>query len=122
MNDLRKHREQRGHDLLKRMGYETKGHPDAKQDRSMISEMIHKHEKHLHKGEPLTKYARGGRANHRGTHINIINLPQATPRVAPIPLPIAQRPVPPVAPRAPLGAPTAQPMRRGGRTKGARGC
>ena len=34
---------------------------DMKQDKKMVSAAVHKHEKALHKGEPLTKLAKGGK-------------------------------------------------------------
>jgi hypothetical protein len=34
---------------------------DMKQDKQMVSAAVHKHEKALHKGEPLTKLAKGGK-------------------------------------------------------------
>ena len=35
---------------------------DLAQDKKMIAGAVHKHEKAMHKGEPLTKLARGGKA------------------------------------------------------------
>lgn len=33
---------------------------DLKQDKKMIGSMINKHEKRLHPGKPMTKFAKGG--------------------------------------------------------------
>ena len=44
-------------------GYKRGGMPDAKSDMAMIKTAVHKHEKHDHKGEPLTKLKKGGSAN-----------------------------------------------------------
>lgn len=37
-------------------------HSDAKEDKSLVASMIHKHEAEDHKGSPMTKFARGGHA------------------------------------------------------------
>jgi hypothetical protein len=36
-------------------------HSDAAMDKKAVVKAVHKHEKALHKGEPLTKLARGGK-------------------------------------------------------------
>lgn len=36
---------------------------DLKQDKAMVSKAVHKHEKKLHPGKPLTKLAKGGKTN-----------------------------------------------------------
>lgn len=36
---------------------------DAKQDKKVAAKAVHRHERHLHKGEPLTKLAKGGKVN-----------------------------------------------------------
>lgn len=36
---------------------------DIKQDKAMIANAVHKHEKAKHKGKPLTKLAKGGKTN-----------------------------------------------------------
>ena len=36
---------------------------DLKQDKKMIAGAVHKHEKKLHPGKPMTKLARGGKTN-----------------------------------------------------------
>ena len=36
---------------------------DLKQDKKMIAGAVHKHEKAKHKGQPLTKLAKGGKTN-----------------------------------------------------------
>ena len=41
-------------------GYAESGMADMKQDKAMVKAAVHKHEKALHKGEPLTKLAKGG--------------------------------------------------------------
>lgn len=42
--------------------YEEGGAADIKQDKAMIKAAVHKHEKSMHTGEPLTKLKRGGMA------------------------------------------------------------
>lgn len=41
-------------------GYARGGKKDAAQDKAMVKSAVHKHEKSMHKGEPLTKLAHGG--------------------------------------------------------------
>jgi len=41
--------------------YAEGGKADIKQDKAMIKTAVHKHEKSMHKGEPLTKLAKGGK-------------------------------------------------------------
>ena len=36
---------------------------DLAQDKKMIAGAVHKHEKDKHKGQPLTKLAKGGKTN-----------------------------------------------------------
>jgi hypothetical protein len=36
---------------------------DLKQDKKMIAGAVHKHEKKLHLGKPMTKFAKGGKTN-----------------------------------------------------------
>jgi hypothetical protein len=36
---------------------------DLKQDKKMIAGAVHKHEKKLHPGKPMTKLAQGGKTN-----------------------------------------------------------
>ncbi len=36
---------------------------DMKQDKKMMGSMIHKHEKKMHPGKPMTKLAKGGKTN-----------------------------------------------------------
>jgi hypothetical protein len=43
-------------------GYARGGKADMAQDKAMIKTAVHKHEKSMHKGEPLTKMAMGGAA------------------------------------------------------------
>ena len=41
-------------------GYARGGHADVAKDKAMVTKAVHKHEKSMHKGEPLTKMAQGG--------------------------------------------------------------
>jgi hypothetical protein len=43
-------------------GYARGGKADIAQDKAMVKTAVHKHEKSMHKGEPLTKMAMGGYA------------------------------------------------------------
>ena len=45
-------------------GYAEGGkvHSDVAMDKKIVKEAVHKHEKSMHKGEPLTKLAKGGQA------------------------------------------------------------
>ncbi len=36
---------------------------DIKQDKKMVASAVHKHEKKMHPGKPLTKLAKGGKTN-----------------------------------------------------------
>ena len=36
---------------------------DLKQDKKMMAKAVHKHEKKLHPGQPMTKLAKGGKTN-----------------------------------------------------------
>jgi hypothetical protein len=36
---------------------------DLKQDKKMVAGAVHKHEKRLHPGKPMTKLAKGGKTN-----------------------------------------------------------
>ena len=36
---------------------------DLKQDKAMVASAVHKHERAKHKGQPLTKLAKGGKTN-----------------------------------------------------------
>jgi len=36
---------------------------DSKQDKKMVAGAVHKHEKKLHPGQPMTKLAKGGKTN-----------------------------------------------------------
>ena len=40
-------------------------HDDEKMDKSMMQKAVNKHEGRLHKGEPMTKLAKGGSASSR---------------------------------------------------------
>ncbi len=55
---------ERGRRHLREAGYHHKEekdiHGDAKQDRKQIAGAVHKHESHLHRGQPKTKLRRGG--------------------------------------------------------------
>jgi hypothetical protein len=48
---------------MKKGGEAKKG--DIKQDKAMIALAVHKHERAKHKGQPLTKMAKGGSASRR---------------------------------------------------------
>jgi hypothetical protein len=39
---------------------------DLKQDKKMMAGAVHKHEKKLHPGQPMTKLAKGGKTNALG--------------------------------------------------------
>jgi len=50
----------------KRLGRWSEGekvmkHEDAKSDKPMVKNAVHKHEKSMHPGKPLTKLAKGGK-------------------------------------------------------------
>jgi hypothetical protein len=36
---------------------------DLKQDKKMMAGAVHKHEKKMHPGQPMTKFAKGGKTN-----------------------------------------------------------
>jgi hypothetical protein len=36
---------------------------DIKQDKAMVKAAVHKHERGMHPGKPMTKLARGGKTN-----------------------------------------------------------
>ena len=36
---------------------------DLKQDKKMMAKTVHKHEKKLHPGQPMTKFSKGGKTN-----------------------------------------------------------
>jgi hypothetical protein len=38
-------------------------HEDAKQDKKMVKSAVHKHERKMHPGKPMTKLAKGGKTN-----------------------------------------------------------
>lgn len=38
-------------------------HEDVKMDKAMMQKAVNKHESKLHKGEPMTKLAKGGKTN-----------------------------------------------------------
>jgi hypothetical protein len=44
-------------------------HEDVKMDKAMMQKAVNKHESHLHKGEPMTKLAKGGSASTRADGI-----------------------------------------------------
>lgn len=85
------------------------GHEDASEDRKMIKEMIHKHEKHDHPGHSLTPLRKGGRLERKTggpakgkTNINIIigspkggDQGQPQSNVQPMPPPPMARPIMP---------------------------
>ena len=56
-------------DVRNKMGYMKKGgmaKADMKQDKTMMQKAVNKHEGRLHKGEPMTKLARGGGIETKG--------------------------------------------------------
>jgi hypothetical protein len=44
----------------------TKKHSDVKMDKAVVKKAVHKHEKAMHPGKPLTKLAKGGKTKIRG--------------------------------------------------------
>ena len=42
-------------------------HEDVKMDKSMMQKAVNKHEGRLHKGQPMTKLAKGGMATKMGS-------------------------------------------------------
>lgn len=42
-------------------------HSDVKMDKAVVKKAVHKHEKAMHPGKPLTKLAKGGGIKIRGT-------------------------------------------------------
>ena len=48
--------------FMKKGGMAEGGKSDMKQDKSMMQKAVNKHEGRLHKGEPMTKLAKGGMA------------------------------------------------------------
>lgn len=42
-------------------------HSDVKMDKKVVKSAVHKHEKAMHPGKPLTKLAKGGGIKIRGT-------------------------------------------------------
>jgi hypothetical protein len=42
-------------------------HSDVKMDKAVVKKAVHKHEKGMHPGKPLTKLAKGGGIKIRGT-------------------------------------------------------
>jgi hypothetical protein len=62
-NDADKGKFSKGGDMKKmNMG----GMADMKQDKGMMQKAVNKHEGRLHKGEPMTKLAKGGGIESRG--------------------------------------------------------
>lgn len=60
---------EQGHaeDYLRRAGYKVGGKTsDIAQDRKMVADAVHKHERHDHPGEPLTKLKGGGKVHGDG--------------------------------------------------------
>lgn len=98
---------------------------DQSQDRKAIAAGVHKHESHLHKGQPKTKLANGGmvegrarggrtdRPKHGGkTTVNIVMAPPGGGEKQPVPVPIPMRPPGGAAmgPGGPPGMPPRPPM------------
>lgn len=107
--------------LIKGSGYKSGG--DIAEDKKLISEMVHKHEKHDHPGSSLTKLKNGGIADHKkshhrldklarggkpkhkaGTKVNVIVAPQGGKQIVPVPRPV------PVPVKQAMSAPTDSPM------------
>lgn len=129
------HRRKHARDVINRAGYRAGGHvhpkdSDAEQDKAAVAKGVHAHERHDHKGEPLTKLKSGGAAHGmaRGGHAgkgkrggnhttNVIiaghhpggaggpGLPTAAPVPggAPAAPPPPQAMAPPIPPRRPIG-------------------
>lgn len=49
---------------VKEFKFAEGGHADLRKDKAMVKTAVHKHEKAMHKGEPVTKLKKGG-AMHR---------------------------------------------------------
>ncbi len=64
-HNLRHRHNETARHALRRAGYKVGGavKSDEAEDRKTIAAAIHKHERHDHPGEPLTKLARGGPVN-----------------------------------------------------------
>lgn len=104
--------------VMSSCGYANGGHAEAgesaadeRQDKRMIAAAVHKHERHDHKGEPLTKLGSGGRTHlakrARGgkvTKVQVIVAPQGGGGAQPVPVPVP-RPVPVGGPPPGMGAP-----------------
>jgi len=104
-------------------------------DRKSVKAAVHKHEKKLHKGEPLTPlklggkaeaYARGGKVNGKGktnVTVNIMQpdkepgLPLPPVAASSPPPPMARPPLPPVPGGAGPGMPMPPMRAKGGRVK-----
>lgn len=89
---IRAPEQKRAETRVRAAGYRSGGmvHSDVAQDRKMVADAVHKHERHDHKGEPLTqlrsggavkgeagrsradKYARGGHVSKGPAKINIV--------------------------------------------------
>ena len=97
---------------------------DLKQDKAMIKAAVHKHEKAMHPGKPLTKLAKGGPVMEKATgerypsrQVMMKHERMETPRMqrdeltqrAQVTQPAVRRKMVPVAPQAPLVA-----MKQGG--------
>lgn len=68
--NLRHRHSEKARHLLRRGGYKVGGavKSDEAEDKAMIKKAVHKHEKHDHKGEPLTKLKNGGEAEGEKAH------------------------------------------------------
>lgn len=111
--------------LMKGAGYKSGG--DAK-GKKIVSDAVHKHEKHDHKDMPLTKLKSGGKADGKKSHarldkiargsknkkrptkVNVIVAPEKEPVPVPVikpvpkPIPVPVGPSSPQPPMAPAGA------------------
>jgi hypothetical protein len=52
---------------VKEFKFAEGGKIDLKQDKAMVKSAVHKHEKAMHKGEPLTKLKKGGKVLEKAT-------------------------------------------------------
>lgn len=127
---LRHANSEKARHLLRRGGYKVGGHvkSDEAEDKAMVKKAVHKHEKHDHPGEKLTKLKDGGEAlgskaharpdrkarasggkagKKKGTQVNVIvaggHGDQPPPRPMPVPVPMGAgapppHPMPPAPP------------------------
>lgn len=138
-HEHRAHHVEKAHKVLSRTGHSHYGfargghvHEDAAEDEKMVAAGVHKHEAHMHKGEPKTKLKDGGcvegeRGHHHMAHrarggktgggkhtkVNVIIAPQGgggggAPAMGAARPPMAAAP-PPHPPMPPAGGPPPMP-------------